>query len=437
MNPSKLIFTGYICIIVMGWLILSLPVSSSGEPLNTIDSLFTATSSICVTGLIVKDTPNDFSLFGHIIILILIQIGGLGYMTVGSLLFLTLRRRLSIRQSTVVSNSISVVDVGTLGLLIKRIVLFTLLFEGLGMFIFAYRFTLNGLKYPFWPGLFHSVSAFCNAGFSLFSNSFIGFQNDPVVLLTASTLFIIGGMGFIVLSEITAKKKKRLSLHARMVLLITSVLLVVGTLVFLFSESGNLLSGHTIWKKLLISYFQAATPRTAGFTALNLGYANTFTLFLLTILMFIGASPGGTGGGVKTTTFGICFLSALRYLQGKQDVNLLGKRINEDNIRRAFHIIILSLFLICLGILVLSLEGLPFERVFFEELSAFGTVGLSTGSLIRDGVSLSHDFSVIGKLMIIISMFVGRIGPLTLGLAILERKKTAAFRYSEESLQIG
>lgn len=437
MNTAKWIFTGYLCIILIGCLLLSLPISSSGERLDIVDSLFTATSSLCVTGLIVKDTPNDFSLFGHIVILILIQIGGLGYMTIGSLLFLAIGRRFSLRQSTVASKGISLVDTGGLRSLIKKIVLFTAIFEILGMLIFTHSFAVRDYNYPLWLGLFHSVSAFCNAGFSLFSDSFVRFQNDPLFLLTASSLFILGGLGFVVLAELVTKGKRKLSLHSRIVLVTTLILLVTGSVVFFLSENEGLLGGHRIGTKFLLSYFQMATPRTAGFTALDLSGASNFTLFFILILMFIGASPGGTGGGIKTTTFGICFLSTLQYLEGKRDVNAFGKRIREEDIKRAFYVVIVSLAIVSFGVLVLSLEGLPFERILFEELSAFGTVGLSTGSLSVKGVSLSYDFSILGKLMIIVTMFAGRIGPLTLGLAFLERKELATYRYSEELVQIG
>jgi trk system potassium uptake protein TrkH len=437
MRPAKWIFTGYLCIILVGCLLLSLPVSSSGERISAVDSLFTATSSLCVTGLIVKDTPNDFSLFGHIVILTLIQLGGLGYMTIGSLLFLILGRRLSIRQSTVVSEGVSLMDRGNLRLLIKKIVLFTAIFEVSGMLIFTHSFAVRHYTHPLWLGLFHSVSAFCNAGFSLFSDSFIRFQNDSLFLLTAFSLFIIGGLGFVVLAELVTKRKKKLSLHSRIVLVTTLILIVTGSFLFFFLEDGNLLKNQPIGTRILLSYFQAATPRTAGFTALNMGGANNCTLFFILILMFIGASPGGTGGGIKTTTFSICFLSTLQYLEGKRNVNAFRKRIREEDIRRAFYIVVVSLALISFGVLVLSLEGLPFERVLFEELSAFGTVGLSTGSLSISGVSLSHDFSIVGKLMIIITMFAGRIGPLTLGFAFLERKELAIYKYPEELVQVG
>lgn len=437
MSPAKWIFTGYLCIILIGCLLLSLPISSSGERIGLADSLFTATSSMCVTGLIVKDTPNDFSLFGHIVILILIQLGGLGYMTIGSLLFLIVGKRFSIRQSTVASEGISLMNRGNLRLLIKKIVLFTAFFEVVGMLLFTYSFAVRNYNHPLWLGLFHSVSAFCNAGFSLFSDSFVRFQSNPLFLLTASSLFIIGGLGFVVLAELFAKRKRGVSLHGRIVLVTTLVLIVTGSLGFFLSENGNLLKNHPIGVKILLSFFQTATPRTAGFTALNLGGASVSTLFFLLILMFIGASPGGTGGGIKTTTFSICFLSTLRYLQGKRNVNVFEKRLREEDIRRAFHIIIVSLFIITFGILVLSFEGLPFKRILFEEFSAFGTVGLSTGSLSTNGVSLSHDFSVLGKLIIIITMFAGRIGPLTLGFALLDRKELATYKYPEELVQIG
>ncbi len=437
MKPAKWIFIGYLCIILVGWLLLSLPISSSGERLKIIDSLFTATSSVCVTGLIVRDTPKDFTLFGHIVILILIQLGGLGYMTIGSFLFLLLGRRLSIRQSAVASNEVSLMDRGRLGSLIKRVLVFTFAFELIGMLIFAHRFSLRGFENPLWLGLFHSVSAFCNAGFSLFSDSFIGFQNDPWVLLTGSSLFIIGGLGFITLSEIFGQRRKRLSLHTRLVLVTTLILIISASVIFFVVESDNLLKDSSIGERVLLSYFQAGAPRTAGFTALDMGRATSFTLFWTAILMFIGASPGGTGGGAKTTTFAVSLLAGLRYLQGRKDVSLYGKRVREEDIRRAFYVIILSVSLVCVGILILSYENLPFERVLFEQLSAFGTVGLSTGSLTRSSVSLSYDFSTLGKLVIIITMFVGRIGPLTLGMTFLDRRDLSAYRYPEEMVQIG
>jgi trk system potassium uptake protein TrkH len=442
LTPARGLLIGYVSLIILGAVLLSLPMASTGKRCSLIDSFFTSASSVCVTGLIVKDTPKDFSLFGQAVILFLIQIGGLGYMTTASILFLFLRRRFSMRQSIITGEGVSFFSIGGVRPFIARIFQMTFAMELIGVVLLSLRFSRLGYARltALHLGLFHSISAFCNAGFSLFSNSFISFSKDPWILFTISTLFIIGGLGFITMREIKRKLFKPrhiMSLHAKIALATTIIFLIGGTFLFFVIENNGILKGYIPVNKLLISYFQAATPRTAGFTAVALKDIRPTTNFLLCLFMFIGASPGGTGGGIKTVTFAVILLSTIAYLRGKSSVTVFNRRLREVDINRSFYIFIIGIGVIFFGLFIIGLGGMPLSKILFEEFSAFGTVGLSLGSINNPAVSLSYNFSLAGKIVIILTMIAGRVGPLTLGLAFLEKPPKGVYKFSEERVQVG
>lgn len=443
-SPFRYISAVYILIILLGALLLKLPVANRG--LSLIDSLFTSASAICVTGLIVKDTALDFTLTGKAIILFLIQVGGMGYMAVASLFMTIFAIKPDKRQNIVVQQEFGLFSRDNTLIFLRLVVLTTFIFEMLG-FIFLYvgfRDSFN-VNETIVHAIFHSVSAFCNAGFSSFSNNLGSFANNPIIGLTAAFLFIIGGLGFIVIIEILERlkgEKRYLSEHSRIVIYTTLILIIVGTIAIYILEYGNTLGDNNIVSKFIMSFFTATTPRTAGFSLLDIGNLLPTTLLILIMFMFIGASPGGTGGGIKTTTFiiiGNFFTSRLR---GLKSVNIEKRRIPEEQVNKALTLFLISLILIVImiGVLSFSERGIINERgllpIVFEEVSAFGTVGLSMGSSVRPLLSLSHDFSVLGKLIIIITMLAGRIGPLTLVATVL-KKKSESFQYPLAKVQIG
>ncbi len=441
LSPSQVLAIGFISIILVGTILLNLPISSrDGNIPKFIDSLFTATSAVCVTGLIVADTGDDFSVFGQIIILILLQIGGLGYMTMATLTALFIGKRITLRDRVIMQEALNQFNLAGLVRFTLYIVKITLLFEIIGAVILSLHWLgkFNLIKAVYF-GIFHSLAAFCNAGFSLFNNNLSSFAKDPVVNLTISSLIIIGGIGFIVISDLYMyRHTKRLLVHTKFAITITAALIFLGTLIIFILEKNNpaTLGGLSLGNKFLTSYFQAVTARTAGFNTLNIGLLTNASLFFVIILMFIGASPGGTGGGIKTTTFGTVINEVWVTLRGRREVNIFKRRLDFEIIRKSFAVFFLSMGLVVLiTMILLVIEKEELMRVLFEVTSAFGTVGLSaakTGSL-----SLSSTFSAAGKVLIIITMFVGRLGPLTLGVAVIQEEDKIRYKYAEEKLLIG
>ncbi len=446
-TPVRIIIAVYIVIILLGASALSLPNAHRGK-LSFIDSLFTATSAVCVTGLIVKDTAIDFTLSGKAIILLLIQIGGLGYMTFATLLFLLFRRNMSIRGRLMAKESLNLYSLSGISEYVLSVVKFTFTFELIGFIILFVRFKYAGfgLNDALAHSIFQSISAFCNAGFSTFSNNLANFRTDPVIILTISTLIILGGIGFIVMWDIKKRIRKEvpfLSFHTKVTLISTLILIIVGTALIFISEYNRTLTGFTLAEKLNISFFNAITPRTAGFSVLNIGSFAPFTIILIMLLMFIGASPGGTGGGIKTTTFTVIITYIISHLKGKNNVHLLKKRISDCNIDKALVIFISGVFILITGFLLLSfterrlIPKTGFLPVAFEEISAFGTVGLSMGKGTASTTSLSTYFSTYGKLVIILTMLSGRAGPLSIMAAFIKKERPENFQYPDAKLLVG
>lgn len=453
LTPARIVLLGYLALIALGTFLLALPVSSSeigrAQDAGIVEALFTATSAVCVTGLIVRDTQFDFSPFGQAVILVLIQVGGLGYMTLATALALLMgRRRISLRERLLVQQSSGQLSLEGLGSFTFRVLKVTVLLEALGAAALIAAFASGGIRLPraVALGTFHAVSGFCNAGFSLFSGGLVGYARDPAVLLTVAALFICGGIGFFVITDLYVVRIRRsvrtLSLHSRLVLRMTLFLLAAGTLGILLLEWGNGLDGLPWWHKGIVSFFQAATPRTAGFSALKVGGFTQGTQFLLILLMFIGAAPGGTGGGIKVTTFACLIYTVGSFLRNRKDIVVLNRRIPEETVLRTITLVTVSVLILLVGVGVLCvteravLEERGLIGVLFEEVSAFGTVGLSLGSFSRGSCSLARDFTSFGKIVLVLTMLAGRVGPLTLGTAVAQ-VQPSLFRLPEGRFIVG
>jgi trk system potassium uptake protein TrkH len=443
-SPSQLLSLHILGLIVAGGILLSLPMSSApGRHVSVFNAFFTSTSAVCVTGLVVIDTPNDLSLIGQIVLMLLIQFGGLGYMTISTLVMVAFGRRVSMQERMTLADALNVSSMEGLLRFAGTVALLTLALEGLGALIMGARFAQDvGWAKGLWFGLFHAVSAFNNAGFALFSDNLMGFRHDVTINLVITTLIICGGLGFFVLSEVLHLRKRTgigLSMHTKVVLSITAVLIVCGTLGILGLEWANpkTLGPLGIGEKTLAAYFQAVTPRTAGFNTISIGDMTAPALFLMIVLMFIGASPGGTGGGVKTTTFAVAMMAIWSTVRNRPEVTVFKRRVAADVIARAFAISLIAF----LGVnivagAILVVEGGTLLPVLYETTSAFGTVGLSMGAP-GSVLSLSGVFGAAGKLLIMSMMFMGRVGPLTLALALAGAGTPPRVRYPEGKVLIG
>jgi len=423
-------------IILLGTGCLLLPGAvASGPGLSFHDALFTATSAVTVTGLIVEDTGTHFSFFGQLIILMLIQFGGLGFMTFSTLIILLLGKSLSLKDKMILENDFTSGQYASIRSLVKKIFLITFLMELAGAILFYLQFSdLSGPDRLF-SSVFHSVSGFCNAGFSLFSTSFEAYRGHLGINLTLMALIIVGGLGFLVLAELyhhllPGGKDRRLSLHTRLVCITSISLILLGTLVFLaFHPSSP--ESSSLPQRLLSALFQSVTTRTAGFNTLNQVTLPPPLILMTLFLMFAGASPGSTGGGIKTSTLGMIFLKVKSRFQHDPKVHLFYRSIPPSTIEKAFVIASISLLIVLVSFFLLTVfdPGLSFQALFFEVVSAFGTVGLSMG--------ITAELSVVSKIIIIFTMFVGRIGPLTLMVAIARTQGGSEIQYPQEDVMIG
>lgn len=429
----------------MGTVLLALPAASTGKGVGLVNALFTATSASCVTGLVVLDTGKNFTMFGQSIILVLIQVGGLGIMTLSTLFLLLAGKRTSLLGRLVIKDALTDGKERSLPSLLKDVLLFTVVIEGIGASLLFVRF-LPGRKAldALYLGVFHSISAFCNAGFSVFSDNFLHYQKDWILNLTLCFLIISGGIGFLVLSELKRKRPlrprslARLSLHSKIVLCTTGILLVAGTALLLPMEWHNTLKGLSVPERFLAAFFQSVTTRTAGFNTLPIGALANGTLFLMILLMFIGASPGSCGGGIKTTSFASLISLGISRIRGKEKTHCFRRTISESTIGKAISIAMISGVVIVLATMALLMTELgemshitsrgKFFELLFEVVSAFGTVGLSTG--------VTPGLSQMGKIIITMVMFVGRLGPLVIAMAV-SRESAPRYYYAEESIMIG
>ncbi|MBO0958391.1 Trk family potassium uptake protein [Neobacillus sp. MM2021_6] len=438
LDPPKILVLGFAAIILVGSILLTLPVSTTnGQGLTLVNAIFTATSATCVTGLVVVDTGTTFTLFGQLVILFMIQIGGLGFMTFATLFAFLLGKRISLKERILLQESLNNISIEGIVKLARRILIFTGVIELIGATLLSIRFSFDmSLGKAIYFGIFHAISNFNNAGFDLMGkyHSLTSYVDDPTVTLTVSSLIIIGGIGFIVMNELFEyRSSKRLSLHTKMVLATSLILLAVGTAgIFLLEYSNRLtLKPLTFSGKILGALFQSVTARTAGANTLNIGDLTQASLLLIILLMFVGASPGSTGGGIKTTTFATLMGAVWSQIRGKDDVIFYRQRIAYETIYKALTVTFSGLFLVMLMTLILTVSehGKDFLAIIFEVTSAFATVGLSMG--------LTPELSPIGKAMIILTMFAGRVGPLTIAFAVTMRRNPDAFRYPKGKIMIG
>lgn len=442
-NAPKIIAGSFLGIIVLGTILLSLPVSTVQKgSMPLLDALFTSTSAVCVTGLAVVDVGTYFTKFGQIVLIFLMQVGGLGIMTLSTFFLIIIGKRLQMKDMFVIEGSIGQEVVRGVKGLVKYILGVTLFIEFIGAVILCWRFIVFS-HYPVskavYYAIFHSVSAFNNAGLGLYSDSLAGFKNDWIIICTIAGLIILGGLGFVVLLNINTYKfwkknimeRGRIKLQTKIVLTMTAILLITGFILILIFEWDNTLKGLSLGNKLVNGFFHSTTPRTAGFNTLPIGDMKLVTLCFTLFLMFVGGSPGSTAGGIKTSTFMILIANTHNIIKGKIDVQLFNRTIPKRVIQEAISVIAISVGLVFLSIMVLliSEKGCDFMKITFEVVSAFANVGLSTG--------ITPFLSNIGKLMIAITMYIGRISPLMMALVIGRKEEIPAIGYPMESVMIG
>lgn len=444
LNPSQMMVVGFAAVILIGAILLSLPIATqTGERTSFLDSLFTATSAVCVTGLVVVDTATYWNFFGQIVIIILIQIGGLGFMTITTLFSLIVKKRINLKERLLIQESLNQIDLSGLVKLTRYILLMTFVIEGIGALILSTVFIPQfGFIRGSWYSIFHAISAFCNAGFDLMGNvtgpysSLMYYVNNTTITLAISALIILGGLGFPVILDIVKNKKiSKLNMHSKIVLISTSILIVVGMLFILIVEYKNVgtLGNLSLKGKILSSLFQSVTIRTAGFATIDLTILHQATLFIMMIFMFVGASPASTGGGVKTTTIAVLILTVKSFLLGKEDIEVFGRRITSSTVRKSVGIFFVGVLAVLTGILLIVLIEPEFDllEASFEVVSALATVGLSIGG--------SPNLTFIGKLLIVIYMFMGRVGLLTIFLALVAKNTVnkQQIRYPEGRIIVG
>jgi len=438
LNPPKILVLGFATIILLGAICLTLPVATTnGHGLTFLNALFTATSATCVTGLVVVDTGTTFTLFGQLVILFMIQVGGLGFMTFATLFAFLLGKRISLKERILLQESLNNLSMEGVVRLARRILIFTAVIEFVGALILSIRFSFEmPLGKAIFFGIFHSISNFNNAGFDIIGHyqSLTGYVGDPTVVLTICALITIGGIGFIVMNELFEyRNSKRLSLHTKIVLMSSSLLLIAGTIgIFLFEFSNEkTLKPLSFSGKILGALFQSVAARTDGANTLNIAEMTQSSLLLIILLMFVGASPGSTGGGIKTTTFTTLLGAVWSQIRGKEDVVFYRQRVEYETIYKALTVTFSALFLVLTITLLLTIteRGTDFLKLLFEATSAFGTVGLS--------MDLSRELSPLGKVLITFTMFSGRVGPLTIAYAVTMRRNSDAFRYPKGKIMIG
>ena len=435
-SPTQILSLGFVVIILVGTLLLSLPISTSkGTSISLIDALFQATSAICVTGLTVVNTAQDLSIFGQIITIILIQIGGLGFMTMATTVFLVAGKRITLRERLIMQEALNHFTIQGVVRLTKNIIATTFILEGIGAVLLAFRFIpMFGWVKGIYFSIFHSISAFCNAGFDLMGNSLLDFSGDIIINFTIMALIILGGLGFSVIRDVYHYRHhfRKWHLHTKLVVLSTIILLLSGFLFFFIMEYDNVLANFTLKDKIIASLFHSVTIRTAGFYSTPMGEITEASKFFIIILMFIGASPASTGGGIKTVTAMVIILTVKSVIEGKDDIEIFRRRIPYTIANRALAITVISLgFLVFVTIIFSIVEPYPFIDLLFQTSSALGTVGIAS----FDNSKLSD----ISKLLTILCMYTGRVGPLTLTLAFAKRQSSNnnLIKYPEDQIMVG
>ena len=439
LSGMQLIAVGFFIIILIGALLLMLPVSSrSGEYTPFMTALFTATSASCVTGLVVVDTFSHWSLFGQLVILTMIQIGGLGFITIGVTVSMLLRKKIGLAQRGLIRESLNIIELSGMVRLTKRIVIGTLFFELTGALILALCFVPKmGLLQGIYYGIFHSISAFCNAGFDLMGryeafSSLTGWYDHPIVLITIMLLIIIGGIGFVVWNDLYEHRLhfRKYSLHTKIVLTADLFLLFAGALLFYLIEHDDLFAGMTMTGKILSSFFCAVTPRTAGFNTVNVSGLTDASKLLTVILMFIGGAPGSTAGGIKVTTIVVLLVYLKASLTRTVGYNIFGRRLEDDALRKSAAVFCTNLFLATTAALILcTLQNFNGLDTLLEVISAISTVGMTAG--------LTTQLNMISRMVVILLMYLGRVGSLSFAISFTDTKKIAHYMQPAEKINIG
>ena len=441
--PSRIFILSFAAVILLGAFFLWLPFSATKGRLTFVDALFTSTSAVCVTGLACIDIGKDLSFAGQVITILLFQVGGLGIITFSTVFFVLMGRGISFMGREILQSTFLHTPRMDFVAILKSVLWFTFIFESLGILLLWVRFSQDfPAGQAFFHALYNAISAFNNCGYSLFSDSLIAYQGDLVVNLTIMGLIISGGIGFIVQYEVLAKirkKQKKLSVHTRIVLITTTILIISGAIIFYLVERNHIIRELPLQTKILASFFQSVTPRTAGFSTVDIGLLTNETILIIIILMFIGASPGSTGGGVKTTSSAILFLMIWNRMKGNEEVNVFRRTIPKEIISRTISIIFASAFSVSLitSVLLLTAGGnFPplesrhfFVQYLFETVSAFGTVGLSMG--------VTPKLNDVQKIATILMMFAGRVGPLTLAFSLSRGALRRTLTYAEEGVMVG
>ncbi len=439
LSRTKMIMLGFLSIILLGALLLMLPFASrAAEETSFLGALFTSVSATCVTGLVVYDTWAHWTLFGQLVLLVQIQIGGLGFITIGSFAMMALGRRIGLRGRELIHESLNTLQLRGSVKLVRRIIIGTLCFEGIGATLLAIRFVPElGLLRGIYYGIFHAVSAFCNAGFDLMGcqaayTSFTAYAGDPLIVFVLSALIIIGGIGFLVWEDILVNRWhwRSYRLQTKIVLTATAALLTGGTLLFLLTEGNGLFVGMGAGERFLAAFFAAVTPRTAGFNTIDLAAMSSAGKVLTMLLMFVGGSPGSTAGGIKTTTLVVILLYIKSYLFHEKDCVAFQRRLGQDAVKRASVVIFINFSLAIFAVMVLLVgQDLPLADVLLEAFSAIGTVGMSTG--------LTRELNTLSRIVIMMLMFLGRVGSLSFAMSFTERRHTGELRYPEEDIVVG
>lgn len=438
MSTTRVLAIGFGVIILSGALLLCLPAASRQGNVSFLNALFTATSATCVTGLIIADTYQNWTLFGQIVILSLIQIGGLGFITIAVYVSVLLKRKIGLKERESIHESVNTLEIGGVVRLVRFIIRWTFLIELTGAFFLSIRFIPSrGLWKGIYYGIFHSVSAFCNAGFDLMGDeqkysSFVNYEGDIIINLTIMSLIVLGGLGFIVWDDVHRNKLhfKRYLLHSKIVITTTFVLILGGAVLFLIFENNYLFADMTIKEKILGALFSSVTPRTAGFNTVDSADLSNASKLLTMFLMFVGGSSGSTAGGIKTTSFVVVACFAAASVRRTQGANLFGRRLDDEAIKKASAVIFINLLLALTAAgIIYAVQVLPFEDVLFEVFSAIGTVGMSTG--------ITRELHSVSKVVIIILMYFGRLGSLSFALMFAQRKIIAPVQQPVEKIVIG
>lgn len=437
-STTRVIALGFALIILTGALLLTLPISTKTGEVNFLNSLFTATSATCVTGLIVADTYQNWTTFGQIVIISMIQLGGLGFITVGVYISILLKKKIGLHERESLHESVNTLETAGVVRLAKKIVQGTFIIEGIGALLLATRFIPRfGMAKGIYFSVFHSISAFCNAGFDLMGiegaySSLVSFEDDVIVNVVVMSLILIGGIGFIVWDDIHKHKWhfKKYLLHTKIVLTTTMILTVGTTILFLIFENDNVFQGMSPLEKLLGAAFSSVTPRTAGFNTVDTAALSEASKVLSMILMFIGGSPGSTAGGVKTTTMVVLVCYAVAMIRNHEDINLFGRRLTSEVVKKANAVVMINMTLsLIVALVIMAMQPFSFTDVMFEVLSAINTVGMTTG--------ITRDLNAISRILLIILMYCGRLGSLSFALVFAQKNTTDRVRLPQEKIIVG